>query len=133
MFCTKCGAKIADGSKFCPYCGFDGINEQAAAQPTAQKSNSRTAAPASQSPAPKPARKEKKPRMTIISAEPRETPNDSKWWIWLIVFLVCAALLAGIFLYGTNYIDYGDLDSLCAGSIRLREELAATTTFPVSM
>ena len=28
MFCIKCGKQIADGSKFCPYCGA-AINENA--------------------------------------------------------------------------------------------------------
>ena len=107
MFCMKCGSQIPDGSKFCPYCGYDG-KDSAPAQPAAK---SPAPTPEAKQPV-KSAKKEQKPKMTIIPAEPAPVKDDSKWWIWLIVFVVCAALLAGIFLLGNNYIDYSDLASL---------------------
>lgn len=129
MFCMKCGAKIADGSKFCPYCGFDGREEQS--------NPPQSPPPAPKAPAPKPVKKEKDPPITIIPAEPRNEPDDSKWWIWLIIFLVSATILAGIFLLGTRYIDYSDLGSLevsaDTGGVKTNEGLLTVTiTLPAS-
>ena len=79
MFCVHCGAKIADGSKFCPVCGKSvrAVNpskrpapDGAAAKPAPQHPAPQPApqAPPTFSPAPKPARTRRRAPAVIVGA-----------------------------------------------------------------
>ena len=127
MICTGCGSQIPDGSKFCPYCGFNG--EQPKEKTPAAKSEKKST------------RNNKKPEIRVIDPERKPPEDTSKWWIWAIIALVCAAILAFIFINGRNYIDYSDLGSLRAESSKEDSDgihtdeglLTVTITLPKAM
>lgn len=130
MICTGCGSKIPDGSKFCPYCGFNGAN---AANTPAMQEKSKTER--------KPSRRSKEPPIRVIDPERKPQEDTAKWWIWAIIAAVCAAILAFVIILGSNYVDYKELTSLNIGSGEANSDSSSseddlstvTITLPASM
>ena len=113
MFCTGCGSQIPDGSKSCPFCGFDGSTPQEPARDETKKAST----PKKRTPA--------KAENTVIPASdpvpPRPQENTENWWIWAIITAVCAVILATVFILGGKYIDYSNLGTLKLDSLSWEE------------
>ena len=110
MFCTKCGAKLPEGAKFCTHCGCPTAGApqpgQTAGTPAAAKPGSTTrpaaAAPGSQ-PRPASAASGSQPRPASAApgtgpASPKASPKSKKLGLVVVALFVCAVLVGGVFL-----------------------------------
>ena len=110
MFCQECGQKLADGTKFCPYCG---AKIQAAPPPVEETTGQEETvevrpepeeeAPPPKNPAPKPT-----PKTAPTPEAPRPAPEPApkpagkggKTGLYAIVGLVAVIVLAVVLIKG---------------------------------
>lgn len=109
MFCTKCGAKLPEGAKFCTHCGCPTTGATRSGQ---TGSASAAVKPGTASSSPSAAASDPKPRSATAAPVSRasgapsgvgsasaKTPQKSKKpGLAVVALLVCAVLVGGVFL-----------------------------------
>ena len=85
-FCSQCGAKLPDEAKFCDSCG-------AAQQAAANSSNSSTSSKPEVKTEKKTLGQKMMENFRTNMALQKERRNNIKWWHWVIIAMLTAALL----------------------------------------